>query len=122
MTYVSVEMTKSRHYLAAIPPGSLGVDGFTRDRGPRAALVLATRLRRSERFSSGGGTLGTVLSLSRQSEAINFPVSCLSTVWARSWWQARHLGWFYPVVSITTIQVESLCPIIFFGDGITARS
>lgn len=47
-------------------------------------------------------------------EAINFPVSCWPRL-GRVLVLGEALGKLYPVVSVTTTQVESECPIIF-GD------
>lgn len=90
---------------------------------PEQRQSSATRLRRAERLSFGGGTWGTDLTLSGQSGAISSPGSCLSIVWDRSWQKTRHLEKFCKVVRVTIIQMESSCPIIFFEDlGITAKS
>lgn len=53
--------------------------------------------------------LGDWPTLSEQSGAINFPVSCLSTVWA-SPGGGRVMVQFYPVVSIATIKMVLSVP------------
>lgn len=86
IAYVSVKMTE----IYSLLPWSSQVPLVSSMASFGAEVPGQLGLEELRDLSHGGGTWATDFTLSRQNWVINSLVSCLSAVWAESWWWTRH--------------------------------